>query len=682
MGDGISLLEITKLGDDVCAQEPIHVPGAIQPHGLLVGLDGRTLELLTKSANVDAILGSTPLHEKPTWLPPSVIEVCRDLGESPSQDRTLPAVIVGIGTTEVHCFSASGIVFCEFEAAAPSPASPPTENISLQATNVVRQLGAADDINGLFMTAAEAIRSISGFERVLIYRFDLEGNGEVVGESLASDWAQSFFGLRFPSSDIPAQARELYRITRDRWIPTRDYRPSPLEPALDPRGQPFNIGLSHYRSMSPIHRMYQRNIGVDGAMSVSVMRDGDLWGLVIGHHREPHHVPSAIRRDIVGVVQAFALRLDALLSRETRTYLEQGMHACLAMLRKLAGVDNFLVALTEGEPEIIELIPGCSGAAVVWDDGENLASVRTVGRVPPGGDLISLAAWIRSSGDVPVFAADDLSYRFPPFHRHRELASGVMACFFEDPRHTVLLLFRPEVIQSVSWAGKPEKLVGSDGVPNLPRRAFDRWIEVKRGYSQPWLPWELDIVATVCATINDVIIRQTRIAEELRKLSRTDPLTNLSNRRAFIEVSEIEFLRCRRFGSVAAVLMIDVDHFKAINDAYGHEAGDAALVSLAKTLQMSARATDFPARFGGEEFVFLLVGSDASGALEKAERIRAAVAETEVTFESVNFGMTVSIGISQFLNDDQNWSEAISRADQAMYRAKDLGRNRVVMLAG
>jgi diguanylate cyclase (GGDEF)-like protein len=679
MGDWIGVSEATKLSVDVCAQEPIHAPGTIQPHGLLVGLDLRTLGVLTKSVNVDSVLGATPLHETPPRLPPSVFEVCRDLGEGRSLDRVLMAVVVGIGLTEVHCFTASGIVFCEFEASAAEPIVSDAANTSLQTDDFVRRMGTANDMTTLSAMTAAAISAISGFERVLIYRFDPDGNGDVIGESLAPDWTQSFLGLRFPASDIPTQARELYRITSNRWIPTRDYHPVPLEPASDPSGQPFDLSLSRYRSVSPVHRMYQRNIGVDGAMSVSVMRDGALWGLVIGHQRKPYHVPVEIRRDIVGLVRAFALRLDALLNRETRADMERGMHACLAMMRKLAGVDDFLVALTKGKPEIIELIPGCSGAAMVWDDEANLACVRSVGRVSPNDDLIALAAWIRSSGEVPVFATDNLSQSFPPFSGHRETASGVLACFFNDPRHTVLLLFRPEVIQSVSWAGKPEKLVGPDGIPNLPRRSFDRWNEVKRGYSQPWLPWELDILATICATVNDVIIRQTRIAEELRKLSRTDPLTELANRRAFSEAAEIEFRRCKRFRSATAVLMIDVDHFKQVNDTYGHEAGDAALASLAAILKTTARATDFPARFGGEEFVVLLVGSDAMGSLEKAERIRKAVACNVVTSDSGSFCVTVSIGVSQFMMDDPNWSEAISRADKAMYRAKGQGRNKVVV---
>ena len=175
------------------------------------------------------------------------------------------------------------------------------------------------------------------------------------------------------------------------------------------------------------------------------------------------------------------------------------------------------------------------------------------------------------------------------------------------------------------------------------------------------------------------ITQRKRLEEKLQELARTDPLTGLANRRTFVETIEAEHLRSKRFGSVTAILMIDIDHFKLVNDTHGHEAGDLALVALATTLKKQVRATDLPARFGGEEFVVLLVGTELSGALEMAERIRSAVAEIAVTLPSCSFGFTVSIGVSTF-GDEEHWSAAIRRADQAMYRAKAAGRNRVVSI--
>jgi light-regulated signal transduction histidine kinase (bacteriophytochrome) len=467
MIDSSKLLEAMDVSADACAQEPIHLPGAVQPHALLVGLDPQTLCLLTKSANVDSLIPGTALADIPSWLPPEVVETCRDLERSGQSERTLRTEIAGLGSTELHCFTASGVVFCEFELTSGVPMQPTVARASSAVTEALQGMGAAREIAELSAMAAAAVRALSGFERVLVYRFDADGDGDTIGESLAADWPQSFLGLRFPASDIPPQARRLYRLTASRWLPTRDYVAVPLAPNLDPSGRPFDFSLSHYRSVSPIHLSYNKNIDVDGAMSTSIIVDGALWGLLIGHHRRPHRVSAEMRDQIVVITRAFAMRADALLRRESEEKRLRNVLAYSAFLRKLATADDFLTALMEGEPSVIELLSGCTGAAVIWND-EGTPVVRTLGAAPPLGDLLALSEWIRSEADGAVQATDCLSVRFPLFGAHREKASGVLAITFEDSRRPVLLLFRAEVAQSVSWAGKPEKSLGTDGVANLP----------------------------------------------------------------------------------------------------------------------------------------------------------------------------------------------------------------------
>jgi PAS domain S-box-containing protein len=515
MTDGSMPLAATEVSADACAQEPIHLPGAIQPHALLVGLDAQTLCLVTKSANVDSLFPGTALADIPPWLPPDAVETCRNLERSGRSELTLRTEIAGLGATELHCFTALGVVFCEFEAASGVPTQPVVTGVSSAVAEALQEMGAARNIAELSAIASAAVRALSGFERVLVYRFDADGDGDTIGESLAADWPQSFLGLRFPASDIPPQARRLYRLTASRWLPTRDYVPVPLAPSLDPSGRPFDFSLSHYRSVSPIHLSYNKNIDVDGAMSTSIIVDGALWGLLIGHHRRPHRVSAGTRDQVVAITRAFAMRADALLRRESEEKRLRDVLAYSSFLRKLATADDFLTALMEGEPCVVELFSDCTGAAIAWDD-EGAPAVRTLGETPPLGDLFALAEWIRSAADGAVHATDCLSVRFPLFRAHREKASGVLAIIFEDSRRPVLLLFRPEVAQSVSWAGKPEKSVGPDGMANLPRRSFERWTEIKRGHSRAWEPWELDVASTLRATVNDVILRQTRRVRDLQ----------------------------------------------------------------------------------------------------------------------------------------------------------------------
>jgi len=291
----IDLSEMCNHGANVCSREPIHLSSAIQPHGVLVGLRAKTLGLVTKSANVDGILGDTPQGRSPPWLPATVIANCRDLGKRSGNGPTLIAEIPGVGLTEAHCFAISGLVFCEFELPCAASASFAVDDASLVMAQAIKDMEAAQDLFELADIVARSVRAVSGFERVMVYRFGFDGDGEVVGESLAEDWDESFLGLRFPASDIPPQARALYRVSHQRWIPVRDYEPIPLVPNRNQSGELFNLSFSLYRSISPIHQAYQQNIGADGAMSLSVLCDGALWGLVIGHHRRPHRVSAASR---------------------------------------------------------------------------------------------------------------------------------------------------------------------------------------------------------------------------------------------------------------------------------------------------------------------------------------------------------------------------------------------------
>ncbi|MBC7953260.1 MAG: diguanylate cyclase [Rhodospirillaceae bacterium] len=175
------------------------------------------------------------------------------------------------------------------------------------------------------------------------------------------------------------------------------------------------------------------------------------------------------------------------------------------------------------------------------------------------------------------------------------------------------------------------------------------------------------------------ITERTRLTNELQMLACTDPLTKLSNRRVFVESAQAEFQRCKRFGTAASILMIDIDHFKRVNDRYGHQAGDDALVAMAGVLLDVERTTDLPARFGGEEFVVLLPGTDLAGALLTAERIRQAAAALVVPSPMGNLSFTVSIGVTALAPEhDDDWNDGLHRADKGLYQAKAGGRDRVV----
>lgn len=170
-----------------------------------------------------------------------------------------------------------------------------------------------------------------------------------------------------------------------------------------------------------------------------------------------------------------------------------------------------------------------------------------------------------------------------------------------------------------------------------------------------------------------------RVNRELRLQAATDPLTGLPNRRHFYERARLEAARARRTGAVAAVILWDLDHFKAINDRYGHEAGDAVLKAAAARVAELLRESDLLARFGGEEFVVLAPDTDLATAAMLAGRLCVALAGQPVRFEDQVIPISASFGVSACAVADGDVDACLRRADAALYRAKKEGRNRVAV---
>jgi diguanylate cyclase (GGDEF)-like protein len=163
---------------------------------------------------------------------------------------------------------------------------------------------------------------------------------------------------------------------------------------------------------------------------------------------------------------------------------------------------------------------------------------------------------------------------------------------------------------------------------------------------------------------------------ELRRLATTDELTGCHNRRHFLQQGEIELLRHKRYHHPMALLMLDIDHFKKVNDVCGHAVGDRALKKLAEAVSGNLRSSDLFARIGGEEFVVLLPETDTALALTIAERLRASL---RMDISDKIDPMSVSIGVVELAEQDSTLDDLLRYADQALYQAKEEGRDRVVL---
>ncbi|CUW41254.1 putative signal transduction histidine kinase [Magnetospirillum sp. XM-1] len=494
---------------DDCEREPIRFPGGIQPHGVLLCIDPQTRLILAASANHGLVpsLSGLLIGQRINDVWPELAALC---GSS--------AFLIDEAYM-VRSYAQERTLLVEIEPLTDDDHPDPRHVISLD--EVLSSLNASDTLESLSDTAARAIRQITGMERILIYRFTEEGHGEVVAESKVDDWNESFIGFHFPAADIPAQARALYLTSRCRFMQSRDYEPVPIIPGLDPRdGQPFDLGPCQLRSLSPVHRLYQENLGVDGAMSVSIINEGRLWGLVVGHHRRPHRVPIPARREVLCITTGLSMRLSATETAEERDARAKHVVLHAKLLEQIAGADDFVSPLINGDIKLTDLFFASSGAAVVYRgdrDPEEHLEVRTVGRAPDNESVLALARACREHLRDGVFATDHTASILPPFSVHTEYASGVLAITVgEDGRH-MIMWFRSETLRTTVWGGASPAQVALEKVSgnHLPRRSFARWVEEQRGHSRPWTPWKIEIARSLRTALNDVILRQMRTIRSL-----------------------------------------------------------------------------------------------------------------------------------------------------------------------
>lgn len=501
-----------------CDREPIHIVGSVQPHGFLLTLDPASLVIAQVSANAPGTAAvGTRLD---AVLPELVALVRRFLDDPPAEDgahylRTVTLGPAGASPTyEVAAHRIDGLVVLELEEIADPSVEAGLDALTPRLRAFVERLRNARTIEDLCAIVAEDIRHITGFDRALVYRFDRDWHGTVLAES-GNGLLPSYLDLRFPASDIPAQARELYRRNRLRIIPDAGYAAVPIRPSLTPAGRPLDLSQSVLRSVSPVHVEYMRNMGTMASMSVSILVDDALWGLISCHNHAPRRVPLQARNACDFLTQIFALQLSA---RERGAQAEQRLSLGAVQARLLgfmAEEDSFVDGLLEHPDDVLALV-NASGAAIVTSD-----RCRLIGTTPSEEGVRALAEWLSSQTDeAEVFVTEAVSELLPAAGAFADRASGVLAISVSKKYASYILWFRPEVVRTVKWGGNPVKPATADpaGGPDRlhPRKSFEIWKETVKGRSLPWSGPEVEAAKDLRASVLGIVLRR---AEELASLS-------------------------------------------------------------------------------------------------------------------------------------------------------------------
>ena len=497
-----------------CDREPIHIVGSVQPHGFLLVLEPPSLTVVQASANApaEAAVGTS----LDAVFPHLAAIVRRHLDEPGAQTgasylRTVTLTSDAARLTyEVAAHRVDGLVVLELEEVDAAAADLGLDVLTPRLRSFVERLHAAHDIAELCHLVAQDIRAVTGLDRALVYRFDRDWHGTVLAED-GNGALPSYLDLRFPASDIPAQARELYRRNRMRIIPDAGYAPVPILPAATPSGKPLDLSQSVLRSVSPVHVEYMRNMGTMASMSVSILIDGALWGLISCHNAAPKRVPLHARNACDVLAQIFALQLSA---RERGAQAEQRLALGQVQARLLgfmAEEDSFVDGLLKHPDDVLALV-NASGAAVVTAD-----RCRLMGATPEERDVRAMYDWLSARGDTDdVFVSESLSEAIPGAASYADHASGLLAISVSKKYASYILWFRPEVVRTVKWGGNPVKPAVPDpaGGPDRlhPRKSFEIWKETVQGRSLPWSIPEVEAAKDLRASVLGIVLRR---AEEL-----------------------------------------------------------------------------------------------------------------------------------------------------------------------
>lgn len=381
--------------------------------------------------------------------------------------------------------------------------------------NSVEELNRASSMSELYDTTARAVRDLTGFDRVMVYRYDRDYNGEVVAECKRED-LNSFLGLHYPASDIPAQARAMYEKSWLRLISDVDYVPAPLVPTMDPdSGTPLDLTHATLRSVSPIHIEYLQNMGVRASMSISLLRHGRLWGLIACHHYAGPHLPPYGARaaaEFLGSTLSLRLidRFDDDQLRERLASQSMLAHVTAATLNESESVAAALLR----SPSLLDLIPAAGVAVSLGGEYHELGSV------PPAEVVAAVVAWARGAGEE-IASTERLSDELPGLDLHG--AAGAFALNLPDEQYVIW--FREEALRAVDWGGDPHnKAIAvreGDEVRLSPRKSFERWREVVDKCSEPWGPIQVETAEALRGHLVEELYRRTRgafrVAEMLQR---------------------------------------------------------------------------------------------------------------------------------------------------------------------
>ncbi|MFD2571315.1 ATP-binding protein [Spirosoma soli] len=504
-----------------CDREPIHILGHIQSHGYLIAILPDTYTIVHASANLPELIGR-PVSEvlgqsleillAQTSLPATTVVELLNVGRrTGSWDNINPHRLqISDQVWNLIIHEHDGLLVLEWE--------PTDQNLRLSLnqrliSEALTEVQSSRQLNDLLQNTARRVKAIIGFDRVMVYRFGSDWHGQVVAEE-KEDYLEPFLGLHYPASDIPRQARELYKINLVRLIADADSTPAPiLSESTWPDNHPLDLTHSTLRAVSPVHIEYLKNMGVHASMSISLLYRGELWGLMSCHHYSPRFVDYSSRQAAKFVSQLLSAALEFRKDEENQTLLRQSRQNGQYLHDQLVSDEDVVRALTRHSITALDLT-SASGAVLLFNNQQH-----RLGNTPNEAEVSELANWLKNTTTETFLETHQLPSLYPLAEGFKDKAAGMLAIVLSRELNEYLLWFKPERVQQVTWAGNPQKAVtvSNEGQVRLsPRKSFDAWTELVHNMSDAWSEVEVSAAVKLREDILQVVTRQ---ANEIRLLN-------------------------------------------------------------------------------------------------------------------------------------------------------------------
>jgi two-component system, chemotaxis family, sensor kinase Cph1 len=492
--------------------EAIEFAASIQPYGLLLVLQEPDLIVLQVSANVQEYFDVAPIdllgQPLSKLLNAPSIEIIQQALATFSHGMSLHLKQVGQRFNGTLHRAAAGLIL-ELE-----PASEPSLPQAQSLPQTIAQLRRISDRTTFLQTAAAEIRRLSQFDRVLIYQFDPQGAGEVVAEAKSAGLS-SYLGLHYPATDIPEPVRALYRQGLVRYIPDLEAPSVDLLPPANPLTQcPLDLTFSRLRSVDPCCVDYHHNMGVAAIFVVALLQEETLWGLISCHHAKPKPLAPEVRQDCEVLGHLIASELANKVNLAELNYWMKLRSLQSDFVQSIAQVDDLKQALTDPAPRLLDLV-SAQGAAICLED-----EIHLVGATPSLEQVGALMQWLDAQPTpTHLFHTDSLPKAYAAAAEFKDCASGLLRLQISQVRRYSILWFRPEVLQTINWAGDPNAslTVAADGKLVLcPRQSFEQWQEIVRSTALPWQNCELESVLDLRSAIVGIVLKK---ADELARIN-------------------------------------------------------------------------------------------------------------------------------------------------------------------